>query len=611
MLTERIVVPSRASQKEFAMQGSSGDISRLLPTSVRYRIINLLAWTLVISATVCGQQQATQPEENRSGTISGRVVNESGQPMAGATVYIRPAGGVLANRSATTNLEGNFQVKGLDPALYYLNASSPAYTSALPDPDLPVPTYRVGDSVRLELVRGGVITGTVTNAAGEPMVGVRVRAIMVRDQTGRPLRGRLQGLGERSTDDRGVYRIYGLGQGTFIVQAGGGGAQGSANVTDFDAPTYAPSSTRDSATEVQVRTGEETPVDIRYRGEQGHAVSGTVKTSGSSGASVTLAQAGEGTIPTNFGYQTPGARGFTIYGVADGEYQLIGQETMGSLAAPTTIPEIAISDPIKVFVKGADVTGIEVVPKPLATITGRFALEPSKLTDCQNKRRPLFSETLVSLIVDKKEAQNDAFGAIRLFSGSSTPDKEGTFTFRNVRPGGYALSPLFYARYWYLKSITLGASMPGRQPSAPRDVGRSWLAVKSADRLTGLTVTLAEGAASVRGQVTAGEDEKLESGLLVYLVPADRVIGDDPFRYFLAEVRGENTFALGNLPPGRYFVFAQKPQANSPTTIEKLRLPESAETRAKMRRAGEALKTEVEVKPCQNITDYKLLVKSQ
>ena len=81
------------------------------------------------------------------------------------------------------------------------------------------------------------------------------------------------------TDDRGVYRMYGLLPGTYIVSAGGmtrffGGYGTTAH--DQDAPTYAPSATRDTAQEVVVRSGEEATADIQYRGEPGHAISGTV-----------------------------------------------------------------------------------------------------------------------------------------------------------------------------------------------------------------------------------------------------------------------------------------------------------------------------------------------
>src|SRR5437667_9742682 len=63
--------------------------------------------------------------------------------------------------------------------------------------------------------------------------------------------------------------------GTYLVAAGGGyNSPYNINAYGTDVPTYAPSSTRDDATEISVRYGEETTnVDIRYRGEAGHAVS--------------------------------------------------------------------------------------------------------------------------------------------------------------------------------------------------------------------------------------------------------------------------------------------------------------------------------------------------
>ena len=71
------------------------------------------------------------------------------------------------------------------------------------------------------MIRGGAITGTVTNALGEPVVAVRVRATMVRDARGEVPKFMTFGLMEQSTDDRGIYRIYGLRPGTYIVSAGG------------------------------------------------------------------------------------------------------------------------------------------------------------------------------------------------------------------------------------------------------------------------------------------------------------------------------------------------------------------------------------------------------
>src|SRR6185503_6124494 len=117
-------------------------------------------------------------------------------------------------------------------------------------------------------------TGTVTNSLGEPVIAVRVRATMVRDPRGETPRSLF--TTEQPTDDRGIYRIYGLRPGTYIVSAGGTGFAPSFNPYESDVPTFAPSSTRDTAAEVVVRSGEDSTIDIRYRGEPGHTISGTV-----------------------------------------------------------------------------------------------------------------------------------------------------------------------------------------------------------------------------------------------------------------------------------------------------------------------------------------------
>src|SRR6185436_6773753 len=108
-----------------------------------------------------------------------------------------------------------------------------------------------------------------------------------------------------------------------------GGAQYSVvNATDFDAPTYAPSSTRDTASEIQVRSGEEVTVDIRYRYEQGHTISGTAKTLGTNGMSITLTQASGSLTPIGNAYQPSGTKSFSFNGIPDGEYTISASEAV-------------------------------------------------------------------------------------------------------------------------------------------------------------------------------------------------------------------------------------------------------------------------------------------
>src|SRR6266404_1328908 len=176
-------------------------------------VITVAVLALLFCSMARSQQSSSteeKPEEPKTGAISGRVVSEQGQPLASAGVLVRAIGSAGPGRSTTTDSEGAFQVSGLEPVTYSVSALVPAYISAPRDPNnAEAAYYRVGDTVKLELIRGGVITGTVTTPAGEPVVAVRVHAYMIRDGNGQPSRYEMS-FRERTTDDRGVYRIYGL-----------------------------------------------------------------------------------------------------------------------------------------------------------------------------------------------------------------------------------------------------------------------------------------------------------------------------------------------------------------------------------------------------------------
>src|SRR5215813_6582880 len=153
----------------------------------------------------------------QTGEITGRVVTEDGVGISNVTVYLNP---LVADRRSTTigsqnrvatDEDGNFKFTGLAPRVYSVVAfSTKGYVQR------PVPIgerqdggyHRVGANVTVTMIKGGAITGRVTNAMGEPVISVRVNAAMARDAEGNPVRF---GVGRpRFTDDRGVYRIYGL-----------------------------------------------------------------------------------------------------------------------------------------------------------------------------------------------------------------------------------------------------------------------------------------------------------------------------------------------------------------------------------------------------------------
>jgi hypothetical protein len=511
------------------------------------------------------------------------------------------------SRATMSDSDGNFNVTGLDNGLYSFSANLATYVSVPRDPDTPSVYYRVGDTVRIDLMKGGVITGTVVNASGEPVIAMRVRAIQIRDSNGKSNAG-LFAMGERSTDDRGVYRIYGLIPGTYVVQAGGARNQFVPTAYDFDSPTYSPSATRDTAAEVIVRSGEESTADIKYRSEPGRTVSGTVQMRETStfGVNITLTAVGDGLVPTGSVYQMANSRNFSFQGVADGDYDLVAQEVISS---PNQInPDLAMSEPRRITVRGADVTGIELTPSPLASINGKFVFEASKLPECQNKRRPALAEIAVNLVRNpQKDDQKRADVAyLRMFGHSAFLDKDGAFTLRNLRPAQYAFAPKLFARYWYVQSISTAAAGPAKPTSTRFDAARNWTTIKSGETKTGLTITLAEGAASIRGQLSLAEGTKAPTNLKVYLVPSEREKSEDPLRYFVSDIGADGSFTLTNVPPGNYLAAVDTPGEKDPRTLDRLRLPDANETRLKIRRTAESAKVNIELKACQNLTDYKL-----
>ena len=568
---------------------------------------------LVAMTFLCVQAFAQSPperatDEPQTGSISGKVVNENGQPMAGASAMVREVNSLVGGRTTTTDADGNFRMNNLGRGLYIVSASAPAYTSSADLFAQQITYYRLGDSVNLQLTRGGVITGSVTNAAGEPVIAVRVRATLIRDAKGQ--KPSMPSFApEQSTDDRGIYRLYGLAPGSYLVSAGGSPSFQTylLNPYDDDVPTYAPSATRDNAAEVSVRGGEETTVDIRYRGDSGYTISGTVKVGPNSSANVSLLPAGGVIMPMGTVFQAPGGRGFAFHGLSDGEYDLVAQEFVQDRAA--FIPVMLVSEQKRVVIKGANVSGIELIPRPLSSIKGQIVLETSKAPECEGKRQPLFAETLVQLRRPDKDAEKEKENSspyMRIFGGSGSPDSSGAFVLRNMSPGRYQFEPRFYARYWYLQSVTLGsapATTPQKSQVSRVDAAATWTVVKPGDQLTNLTITLAAGAASVRGKLTSTESPQ---GMVLHLVPAEQDKATDVLRFFVTEIAADGTFALNNLPPGRYWLVTQTNADAQTATLIKLRQPEAAPARIKLRKTAETQKTEIELKPCQNLTDYQL-----
>lgn len=586
----------------------------------RRRALLLFICLLVLTAGAARAQEAKTSEAtearagaSRTGTITGRVVGEDGRPLADTVIsFYRPyAMGMSAPLTATSDIEGKFKVSGIEPGLYTAQAMLPGFVNPLDSSmdESQLRYFRLGDFVNLTLVKGGVITGTVRDANGEPVIAVSVRAIRVREAAGRAA-VRFSGFfPERMTDDRGVYRIYGLPPGTYVVSAGGSQRPfGMLNAYEGDAPTYFPSSTRDTAVEVPVQGGEEaTGIDIRYRGERGHIISGTVsgvvEANMQYGISIVLKQTSSGGYAATTFVGQGMKHGFSFNGIADGEYELTAQQWGGASDSVASIPR-------RVTVKGANVTGIELALTPLASIGGRVNLEAAPKDNCGEQRNANVFETVINARRDEKTQAGDIWRTPFFAFSGSVPNAQGDFTIRNLIAGNYRLTTRLPVETWYVRSIALpGAAVKPAEPRSAAAVA-SLITLKAGERVTNVAVNIAQDGATLRGRVLnrvgAAEGATLPDTLKVYLVPAERERADDTLRYAEASAEDGGAFALLNIAPGRYWLVARSIPENESRQQTPRPLAWDAEARAKLRREAEAANTAIELKPCQRLADYEL-----
>ncbi len=510
-------------------------------------------------------------------SIAGRVV-ASDFPIVNARVIARAAGGPTSMRVATTDEDGKFQLTNLSPGNYVIRVGAAGY---IPEPSFAANEFhRPGENVTIHMIKGGVITGRVLNKNGEPMALARVRSVRVKDEEGNPVRDATTGR-DWTTDDRGMYRLYGLEPGAYVVSASFTNvfraAPSQSGKGSEAGPTYYPSGTLDGATLVNVSAGNETGgIDIRYRAERSYAVRGTIAgqntqagaPAGRTAISVTLSHPGTGVVigattivPLN------GNNVFNFEGVPDGVYELTAQTGFGTSDAATALPQ-------RVNVQGASVTGIVLTLTPMGSIAGRVLLETTEpIEACRSAKAGLIQETLVSARQDIVVSKTPSLAS--LLPVEAKPDQGGEFLLTNMNAGRYVLDVRPPSTLWFVRDIAW-------EKSSSTDV-----VIKLGERVQGLKIKLAQGAASLAGQVASANPR-----LRVYLVPAEKEQENNALRYAETPVQADGAFSISNLAPGRYLLLVREPDPSM--------------TRAALRREAIKANVEVELQPCQKLVNKTL-----
>src|SRR5262245_44095053 len=194
----------------------------------------ILALTLIFSlpfeftkeARAIGAMQGTA-------SVLGRVTIK-GELAKGVKVFLQPqqtmgSGTGEMTPSTKTNENGYFRITGLPAGRYVPISLTPGYIMSKGGIDytmargvaFDIAEGEVIENFDIELTPGGVITGRVTDSNDRPLVEEQVQLWWF-DKNGTTLEFNPRQLIRKmlTTDDRGVYRIFGLPEGRYILSAG-------------------------------------------------------------------------------------------------------------------------------------------------------------------------------------------------------------------------------------------------------------------------------------------------------------------------------------------------------------------------------------------------------
>jgi len=503
---------------------------------------------VIVQASVTAIAQAHPPVQSTTsmGVIAGRVTI-NGKPAPNVRIVLEPFDSPASDNRlprTVTDEKGNYRLTDIPEGRFQVMPVAHSFvivggpgirqggrtiSSGLGVRGLIVTLTRgeTMDGLDFALSPGGVITGRVIDAEGWPVIEGTVHC----HQLGGP--GSLNGSGPWETDDRGVYRIYGLPAGNYLVSVGVSGGGGR-----HYRQTFHPSVTDQArATPVKVAMGEEvTSIDIQLgRPEKEHLISGRV-VDGATGQPVSGGLIGyRANIPAggvSQGLLQSDSQGrFEIKNCYQGSYVLQATSIKSS-------KEGFYGDPRIVEVIDADVTELEIKAYRGASISGVLVID--------NTNDPVILSRLPQLefTASWPAPQVGASEPIMSPSGNlawAAIDAGGRFEFTGLRPPKINIAPSnFPEGYSFLRIERDGIPIQDEITLAP------------GERVTGLRIVVAYGTGSIRGQV------KVEGGALpderMWQVKALRADGKEVF-FDLIDAKGY--FWIKGLVEGEYEVIAE------------------------------------------------------
>ena len=499
---------------------------------------------LIISLSLCcsGVSLAQTTSKAGSASIAGRVTL-GGKGIADIVVVASIASS-YENRTVAqtrTDVDGKYRLSGLPMGAFRISPVSKAHAVGEGPPTRNRMSQSInvadGESVSdidFQLLKGGVITGRISDPDGTPVINEQVAV----SRTDAQERAVWVFNGPRNrTDDRGVYRIYGLAPGDYTVSVGQDAPNAlTSAIYRFGSQylkTYYPGTTKVSdARTIGVKEGAEiSNVDfVVGNPPSGFAISGrVVDAAGQPIQNIVVGYANLEKDHQGLGQMniimppTDSGGKFRAEGIQPGSY---GAYTMGGQAQPPTL----YSELSKFEVSDADVTGIEIKLRRGATIRGVAVIE--------NNADPALSASLQAIHL-YASSEKEEFSAPSVSTAQVLSD--GTFTFSGLAPGKIRVTVQQFPQPPVVFSL-LRMEVNG--------VAQESIDVIDGDEITGVRLIFSHGAGSIRGRVTV-EGGSLPQGTTFWISLTPPAGGAQLARpYIEVDVRGR--FFAENIPPGTY-----------------------------------------------------------
>lgn len=489
--------------------------------------------------------QAPESKPRPTGSVSGHVTSNE-KPVPAILVIATNQNSQTPIGQAKTDSEGNYRIFGLRPGMVSLTPVAPLYVP----PNAVFGQGRIVnlganeavDGIDFQLTRGAVISGRVTDEGGLPVIEERITLTQV-DENGAAI-PRANPVWANymmyMTDDRGVYRLYGLAPGRYKVSVGqeSGTSPGTRGPKYYQRVFYPDATDIAKATIVEVIGGGEAKnIDIKLGPRMmTYAVSGRVidvaNNQPLAGVRISLGtvQQSEGqSFVSSFGPGTAtNSQGeFRAEGITPGHYALI--ITLESSQPSDAAAPKVYAAPAPFEILDSDVTNLEIKAQRSLTISG--VVVPEGVTD------PNIVARLSKLTI--RCNFNPGPNEIRTYGGGavSRVNSDGSFSIDGVRPGKVSLQVLgAQAEGFTMTRVEHDGVVQSRE-----------IDLLPVTHISGFKIYVAFGASLVRGQIKI-VGGALPNNVLIFVSLMRQ--GEGTRLSGQADSRGR--FVIKNVPVGNY-----------------------------------------------------------